>query len=205
MAQAHNGFNLIVGDLRTGVLAYGSNRQNTEPSVLPPGVYGLSNSVLREGWVKVEKGKSVLQVMRVGQALVCQVAVDGSASLSTLHCLLQGLLSTGALDGPALPWEKVFSLLHDNKQVEDALLPDTGVGLPRERAHSSIFMDSYKVAGGNFGTRSQTVIAVWRNGKAQLRERYLADHLTDSWDEVQHSFHIALPTAEEEAALAMEA
>ena len=60
--NTHNGYNLVVGDLKSGTIAYASNRQEAKPSILHPGAYGLSNSVLSEEWVKVEKGKTVLQV-----------------------------------------------------------------------------------------------------------------------------------------------
>lgn len=42
--------------------------------------------------------------------------------------------------------------------------------------------------GGSYGTRSQTVIAVWRDGRAELRERFRG--LEDEWSEVQHTLSI---------------
>ena len=52
----YNGYNLIVGDLRSMELAYGSNRGETAvhgPRLLAPGVYGLSNAGLDTPWPKV--------------------------------------------------------------------------------------------------------------------------------------------------------
>lgn len=43
---------------------------------------------------------------------------------------------------------------------------------------------------GAFGTRSQTVLAVWRDGKAELRERDLAQD--GSWQQVRHCFQLQL-------------
>lgn len=55
--QAYNGFNLIVGDLKTRKLAYITNRGKDEaleqPQELAPGVYGISNGVLGDKWTKV--------------------------------------------------------------------------------------------------------------------------------------------------------
>jgi hypothetical protein len=52
----YNGYNLIVGDLGSMQLAYGSNRGEAAvhgPRLLAPGVYGLSNAVLDTPWPKV--------------------------------------------------------------------------------------------------------------------------------------------------------
>lgn len=42
--------------------------------------------------------------------------------------------------------------------------------------------------GGLYGTRSQTVMAVWRDGRVELRERFRGAE--DEWSEVQHAFNI---------------
>jgi len=52
------GFNLLVGDLTN--MIYVTN-QSTEPIVLKPGIYGLSNGILDDPWPKVSIGKSALQ------------------------------------------------------------------------------------------------------------------------------------------------
>ena len=45
-----------------------------------------------------------------------------------------------------------------------------------------------QVQGGLYGTRSQSALAVWRDGRAQLRERYRpADGV---WRSVRHTFHV---------------
>ena len=54
-AAAYNSFNLMVGDLREA--AYFSNRTSA-PSMLEPGVYGLSNHLLDTPWPKVERLKA---------------------------------------------------------------------------------------------------------------------------------------------------
>ncbi len=42
--------------------------------------------------------------------------------------------------------------------------------------------------GGSYGTRSQTVMAVWQDGRVELRERFRGS--ADEWSEVQHAFNI---------------
>jgi uncharacterized protein with NRDE domain len=47
---------------------------------------------------------------------------------------------------------------------------------------------------GAFGTRSQTVLVVWRNGRAELRERDLTQD--GSWQQVRHCFQLQLGSPE---------
>lgn len=65
---------------------------------------------------------------------------------------------------PQIP--SLLDLLHDTQQVEDARLPDTGVGLSTERLLSSIF-----IATRSYGTRASTVLVMHANGRRQLVER----------------------------------
>ncbi|HEX9078168.1 MAG TPA: NRDE family protein [Desulfuromonadaceae bacterium] len=62
--------------------------------------------------------------------------------------------------------EALFGLLGDRTTFPDHLLPDTGVGLERERLLSSRF-----IAGNDYGTRSSTVILVERTGAITFVER----------------------------------
>jgi len=54
---AYAGFNLLVSDGKT--LAWLSNRGDSA-TVLPPGIYGLSNALLDSPWHKVVRGKAAL-------------------------------------------------------------------------------------------------------------------------------------------------
>ncbi|MNV94098.1 hypothetical protein D3C71_1888670 [compost metagenome] len=65
---------------------------------------------------------------------------------------------------PQIP--SLLDLLHDNQQVEDARLPDTGVGLNTERLLSSIFIATH-----SYGTRASTVLLVNADGSQTLVER----------------------------------
>ena len=53
------GFNLLVGDINS--LYYLTNDNQSTPTQLTPGYYGLSNGVLDEPWPKVSKGKQRFQ------------------------------------------------------------------------------------------------------------------------------------------------
>ena len=60
-ARQYDGFNLLAGD--ASQLSYFSNRADTPPRSLPPGVYGLSNHLLDSSWPKVEQGKRALAAL----------------------------------------------------------------------------------------------------------------------------------------------
>ena len=60
----------------------------------------------------------------------------------------------------------LFKVLADRTQAPDHELPDTGVGLERERELSSIF-----VSGERYGTRASTLILVHRDGGVLFVER----------------------------------
>ena len=61
---------------------------------------------------------------------------------------------------------QLFELLADRSEAPDDELPDTGVGLQREREISPIF-----ISGGRHGTRASTVILVDKDGGALFIER----------------------------------
>jgi uncharacterized protein with NRDE domain len=60
----------------------------------------------------------------------------------------------------------IFDLLLDRRPAADASLPDTGIGLERERALSPIF-----ITAGDYGTRSSTVLLVDAGGDVEFEER----------------------------------
>lgn len=75
---------------------------------------------------------------------------------------LSALLSTGEKQLV----EKLFEALADRTVAADAELPDTGVGLQRERALSPAF-----VAGEHYGTRASTVVLVSKRNEVLFAER----------------------------------
>lgn len=61
---------------------------------------------------------------------------------------------------------KLFDLLYDDRIAPDEKLPDTGVGLERERMLSSMFIKS-----PNYGTRCSTVVMVDQKDNVYFAER----------------------------------
>lgn len=71
-----------------------------------------------------------------------------------------------ALREPIVQPETLFALLNDRAEAADHELPDTGVGLERERFLSPPF-----IVGETYGTRSSTVLLVDRLGGVLFIER----------------------------------
>jgi len=62
--------------------------------------------------------------------------------------------------------EDLFGMLYDEQRAVDQVLPETGVGLERERALSSMFI---KMKG--YGTRCSTVLLIDKENRVQYYER----------------------------------
>ncbi len=67
---------------------------------------------------------------------------------------------------PEVDPEVLFAMLYNEEQASDDLLPDTGVGIERERMLSSMFIKS-----PNYGTRCSTVMLVRHDNHVQYQER----------------------------------
>lgn len=76
----------------------------------------------------------------------------------------------------------LFNGLYDDRRAPDDQLPDTGVGLERERMLSAMFIKS-----PNYGTRCSTVVTVDQNNKVEFTER-VYDLKTFEFEETQFSF-----------------
>jgi uncharacterized protein with NRDE domain len=75
----------------------------------------------------------------------------------------------GLLEAREIDVEEMFSVLMDSQIAEDAALPDTGIGLTRERMLSPIF-----ISADDYGTRSSTVLLVGVDGQVTFYERTYA-------------------------------
>jgi uncharacterized protein with NRDE domain len=62
--------------------------------------------------------------------------------------------------------EDLFQILYDEQRASDQQLPDTGIGLERERALSSMFIKT-----NGYGTRCSTVITISQNNEVTFAER----------------------------------
>lgn len=149
VAQQYNGFNLLVGDLRSQSspsLYWASNRklvnnriknrQTLSKEELTPGIYGLSNAMLDTPWPKVKH--------RI------------ASFIQTLS------MDSGKLDKV----ENYLSLLNHLEQSPDSDLPSTGVSLEWERTLSAAFIKTE-----NYGTRASSVLRVRKDGVFQFTEK----------------------------------
>lgn len=105
------------------------------------------------------------------QVLTSGVHAVSNASLDTPWPKLRGLRAAladwcaASSDG----FETLFAALADERPAPDAELPDTGIGLDRERFLSSIF-----IRGPLYGTRASTVLSVTHDNIARFHERRYA-------------------------------
>jgi uncharacterized protein with NRDE domain len=60
----------------------------------------------------------------------------------------------------------LFNFLYDTEQADDSQLPDTGIGLERERILSSMFIKT-----NGYGTRCSTVVMVDKQNIVEYTER----------------------------------
>lgn len=102
------------------------------PQPLGPGLYGLSNAALDTPWPKVLRLKVV--------------AADALTAANTAD-ELEGLL---------------FAALADRRSVPDDALPDTGVGLVRERWLAPAFI---RTPDARYGTRCSTLLIAERHAQ----------------------------------------
>ena len=92
-----------------------------------------------------------------------------------------------AIADPQIQPETLFALLHDATPAADSELPDTGIAIELERLLSSPF-----IIGGNYGTRSSSVLLMNRIGGVEMIERSF-DATGDMTGEVRLSFTAGHP------------
>lgn len=80
--------------------------------------------------------------------------------------------------------ESLFEILLDARRAADADLPETGIGLERERLLSSIFIET-----PIYGTRSSTVLLIETSGKVSFAERTY-ERSRNVWKEENFAFEI---------------
>ncbi len=137
-------FNLLVHDGAT--LVFATNRVDPDSPrriamrMLDPGIHGVSNGALDAPWPKTEALMARLDGWLASS--VPQSPVDGAPDL-----------------------EPLFAALADTAIAPDPRLPDTGVGLERERFLSPAF-----IAHATYGTRASTVVLI-TDDHAEIVER----------------------------------
>lgn len=129
-AEAHhyNGFNLLICDANTLFWIGHQGRGTAQAHELEPGIHALSNHLPGTPWPKLVRAR------------------DGfERALGTLPDWRESF-RTG------------FAVLADERSVDDADLPDTGVGIEWERRLSSVF-----ISGEDYGTRSGSILQITRD------------------------------------------
>lgn len=145
--SAHGGeygrYNLVAWDGHA--LYYAGNHPRWHQRRLVPGLYALSNADIDSDWPKVQRARVLLRDWLRG--------IDNDVEERACAMLLQGFA--------------------DRERAADADLPDTGIGLERERLLSPLF-----IAGEAYGTRS-TSLLLWSRDRRWcfIERRYGPDGL----------------------------
>lgn len=148
-AMQYRPFNLLVhdGDMHDGgMLAFASNRSDTASGsgfatrALDPGIHGVSNGALDAPWPK-----TAMLMTRLGDWVASSAAEPSADNTPDL--------------------EPLFTALADTAIAADDRLPDTGIGLERERFLSPAF-----IAHPTYGTRASTVVLI-ADDHAEIVER----------------------------------
>lgn len=130
-------FNLLAWDGDRLMLA--GHDRGLDSEHLEPGVHGISNGLMRAPWAKSRR--IVEQMQR-----------------------WTGQLRVGAAPPDLAP---AWDALGDAATQADDALPDTGIGLDRERWLSSSFID-----GEDYGTRASTVVLAGEHGWCMVERRF---------------------------------
>ncbi len=83
----------------------------------------------------------------------------------------------------------LFNILTDKKRFPDHQLPDTGVGLDKERFLSPIFIKD-----PTYGTRTSTILTIDHQRAVRFIERTYQPARDDIWEQREFSFIIGQPT-----------
>ena len=142
-AARYRPFNLLLHD--GDALAYATNlSDNTaerrfDMRILAPGIHGISNGALDVPWLKTER----------------------------LSARLHAWLASQAHAGGAIDVEPLFDALADTAPAPDHRLPDTGVGLERERFLSPAF-----ISHETYGTRASTIVLIADDHSVIIERRF---------------------------------
>ncbi len=136
VAADYRPFNLLIFDADRAF--HIGNRPRPALHALSDGIHGLSNAELDTPWPKTRR-----------LCVRMREWIDADRGM------------TDAGDVTAL-----FTALADEEIAADADLPDTGIGLERERWLSSAF-----IRGESYGTRASTIVAIGHDGLGAIVER----------------------------------
>lgn len=152
----YEGFNLFCYEGKKAVVLGG---EKFDRRVLEPGIYGVSNASLDTPWPKLEKIKSLF--------------------VKSLESLPLDPNDVGSLD----IWiSKALDLLADGEQVTDVnRLPDTGIGVEKEK-----FLSSIRIQLPGYGTRTSSLLLL-RDSEVRFWERTYADPFASTYQTAEAS------------------
>lgn len=150
----------LVRDFVAGTMSAGEQMQQLVQQIDDYAPFNLVLVDADEAWC-LESPARRAQKLEAGVHLVSNGPLD--APWPKMQRLRQCFAETVQAGGGD---EDLLDLLTDSQQPEDSTLPDTGMGLERERFLAPIF-----IRGDAYGTRASTL--AWRDqaGQVQLRER----------------------------------
>lgn len=130
------GFNLVRVNPKGGW--YFSNRDDHPGREMHRGIFGLSNHLLQTPWPKL---------LRLRAAVSHLLRDKTAGQVDQLH-------------------EDLIQRLQDTTPAPDEQLPDTGVGIEKERFLSSPFIKS-----NDYGTRATTIVSISNTGETVVTEQ----------------------------------
>lgn len=152
----YGGFNLLLFELLPQPIAWYVNDLGQRHQ-LRAGLYGISNARLDTPWRKVERLKEAL-ARSLGQEQAADAPADAPAWQP---------------DPELRPDDELFEALLDRSVDPEYLLPDSGVGIERERYLSPAFISPTAASDifGGYGTRASTIIEAREDGRLRFVER----------------------------------
>jgi uncharacterized protein with NRDE domain len=133
-----------------------SNRGNGSVEV-EPGFHTLSNAFWNTKWPKTER---VLAEFRKYAEEAVEKAIP-------------------------LPIEHIFTMLNDSKLADVSELPDTGIGLEREK-----YLSAIRISLPGYGTRVSTIVAISESGECLFYEKTFEDPFAKSGEVVHYKFDL---------------
>jgi uncharacterized protein with NRDE domain len=156
-AADYSPFNLLMHDGDTLAFATNAPEPDFHMRTLAPGLHGISNGALDAPWPKTEMLMSRLDAWLRSPASIAY----------TSDVVPPDLVSTdlAQLDLAQVDLAPLFDALADTTCAADEHLPDTGIGLERERFLSPAF-----ITHAIYGTRASTIVLI-ADDHAQIVER----------------------------------
>jgi uncharacterized protein with NRDE domain len=200
------GFNLVVIDLAPPADAapqvfYVTNRGPARggPVPVPPGVHGLSNASLDTPWPKVVRGRARFEALVAAGALREEVPWGSIFGILADEQQSDELPDTGYGEAER-PLSSMFVQVRRAAGAAARATRHTAhghchclVSPPMPMPPPLPFAQPVQLDGELVGTRSQTALAVRRDGRAELRERYLDPG--GVWREERHAFVMSVAAA----------